>query len=62
MPPVERLAVSAIEHASVLTGGRFSAEAVSTIGVTRSGVLDLDRLRAALAERAAGAGVGDAGE
>jgi cysteine desulfurase len=48
-PPVERLAVSAIEHASVLTGGRFSAEAVSTIGVTNSGVLDLDRLRAALA-------------
>jgi cysteine desulfurase len=48
-PPVERLAVSAIEHASVLTGGRFSAEAVSTIGVTKSGVLDLHRLRAALA-------------
>jgi cysteine desulfurase len=47
--PVERLAVSAIEHASVLTGGRFSAEAVSTVGVTNSGVLDLDRLRAALA-------------
>jgi cysteine desulfurase len=49
MPPVERLAVSAIEHASVLTGGRFPAEALSTIGVTKSGVLDLDRLRATLA-------------
>jgi cysteine desulfurase len=49
MPPVKRLAVSAIEHASVLTGGRFPAEAVSTIGVTKSGVLDLDRLRATLA-------------
>jgi cysteine desulfurase len=49
MPPVERLAVSAIEHASVLTGGRFPAEAASTIGVTKSGVLDLDRLRATLA-------------
>jgi cysteine desulfurase len=49
MSPVERLAVSAIEHASVLTGGRFPAEALSTIGVTKSGVLDLDRLRATLA-------------
>jgi cysteine desulfurase len=48
-PAMERLAVSAIEHASVLTGGRFSSEAVNTIGVTSSGVLDLDRLRAALA-------------
>jgi cysteine desulfurase len=45
---VERLVVSAIEHASVLAGGRFSPEAISTMGVTRSGVLDLDRLRAAI--------------
>jgi cysteine desulfurase len=44
----ERLVVSAIEHASVLSGGRFSSEAISTVGVTRSGVLDLDQLRAAL--------------
>lgn len=44
----ERLVVSAIEHASVLSGGRFSRDAISTVGVTRSGVLDLDRLRAAL--------------
>jgi cysteine desulfurase len=43
-PPVERLAVSAIEHASVLAGGRFPTEAISTIGVTRSGLVDLDRL------------------
>ncbi len=28
-PPVERLAVSAIEHASVLAGGRFPTEAIS---------------------------------
>ena len=49
VPPVERLAVSAIEHASVLTGGRFPSEAISTVGVTSSGVLDLDRLGAALA-------------
>jgi cysteine desulfurase len=47
-PAVERLLVSAVEHASVLTGGRFSADDI-TVGVTRSGVLDLDRLGAALA-------------
>jgi cysteine desulfurase len=46
--PVQRLVVSAIEHASVLAGGRFAAEAVSTISVTSSGLIDLDRLRAAL--------------
>ncbi len=43
--PVQRLLVSAIEHASVLAGGRFQAEAIGTIAVTRSGLLDLDRLR-----------------
>ena len=47
-PAVQRLAVSAIEHASVLAGGRFPSTAISTIGVTGSGVLDLDRLRTAL--------------
>lgn len=46
--PVERLVVSAIEHASVLSGGQFPAEAISTVGVTHSGVLDLDQLRTAL--------------
>jgi cysteine desulfurase len=46
--PVERLVISAVEHASVLTGGRFPAEAISAVGVTRSGVLDLDQLRLAL--------------
>jgi cysteine desulfurase len=46
--PVKRLVVSAIEHASVLAGGRFPAEDVSTAGVTRSGLLDLDRLRVAV--------------
>jgi cysteine desulfurase len=49
-PPVERLLASAIEHASVLAGGRFSADAMGTVGVTRSGLIDLDRLRAALAD------------
>jgi cysteine desulfurase len=48
--PVQRLLVSAIEHASVLAGGRFPADAIHTIGVTRSGVVDLDRLRKMLAE------------
>jgi cysteine desulfurase len=48
--PVQRLLASAIEHASVLAGGRFSADAVGTVGVTRSGLIDLDRLRAALAD------------
>jgi cysteine desulfurase len=48
--PVQRLLASAIEHTSVLAGGRFPADAVSTVGVTRSGLIDLDRLRAALAD------------
>src|SRR3569832_2475262 len=44
----ERLLVSAIEHASVLMGGRFAGDSIGTVGVTRSGVLDLDGLAAAL--------------
>jgi cysteine desulfurase len=47
-PPVERMVVSAIEHASVLTGGRFPAGATSIVSVTRSGLVDLDRLRSTL--------------
>src|SRR6266849_7449028 len=47
-PPVQKLVVSAIEHASVLSGGRFPTEAISTVGVTRSGLLDLERLRVTL--------------
>src|ERR1700743_142658 len=43
--PVKRLRVSAIEHASVLAGGRFPAEAVGVVGVTKAGLVDLDRLR-----------------
>ncbi len=46
--PVQRLLVSAIEHASVLAGGRFPAEAIGTIAVTPSGLLDLDDLRTKL--------------
>ncbi|MBR0831625.1 cysteine desulfurase [Bradyrhizobium manausense] len=48
--PVQRLLVSAIEHASVLAGGRFPAERISQIRVTRSGIVDLDHLRALLAD------------
>ncbi|WMT78665.1 cysteine desulfurase family protein [Bradyrhizobium sp. Ash2021] len=46
--PVQRLLVSAIEHASVLAGGRFAADAIGTIAVARSGLLDLDDLRTKL--------------
>ena len=46
--PVKRSVASAIEHASVLAGGRFPAEAIGTVGVKNSGLLDLDRLRAVL--------------
>src|SRR5438045_2900415 len=48
--PVERLLVSAIEHASVLAGGRFQADAIGQIRVTGSGVVDLDHLRVLLAD------------
>ncbi len=49
-PPAQRLLVSAIEHASVLTGGRFPPDLVRRIGVTPDGLIDLDQLRRALAE------------
>jgi cysteine desulfurase len=47
--PVQRLVVSAIEHASVLAGGRFLPSAVTSVAVTKSGLVDLDRLREVLA-------------
>ena len=47
--PVQRLLASAVEHASVLSGGRFASKAVAKIDVTRSGVVDLDHLRRQLA-------------
>jgi cysteine desulfurase len=46
--PVQRLLVSAVEHASVLPGGRFSPDLVRRIGVTPDGLIDLDQLRGAL--------------
>src|ERR1700757_4966104 len=36
--PVQRLLVSAIEHASVLAGGRFPTQAVATVAVSGFGV------------------------
>ena len=48
--PVMRLLVSAVEHASVLAGGRFAADTIGTINVTRTGVVDLEHLRALLAD------------
>src|SRR6478752_2790438 len=47
--PVRRLLVSAIEHPSVLSGGRCSPEAIGTIQVTGSGLIDIDHLRRLLA-------------
>jgi len=47
--PARRLVVSAIEHVSVLAGGRFSGEAIMTAGVARSGLLELEHLRSTLA-------------
>ena len=60
--PVRRLLVSAIEHTSVLSGGRFSPEAIGTIQVTGSGLIDLDHLRRLACRRAAGACLGHAGQ
>lgn len=46
--PAERLLVSAIEHASVLAGGRCPADKIGQIRVRCSGVVDLDHLKAQL--------------
>lgn len=48
----ERLIVSAIEHPSVLAGGRFDSESMETAPVLSSGTIDLNGLRALLADRA----------
>lgn len=49
--PVQRLIVSAIEHPSVLVGGRFDRGVVETVPVLPSGVIDLKRLADLLAGR-----------
>jgi cysteine desulfurase len=48
--PVQRLLVSAIEHTSVLSGGRFPADAIGTIQVSSAGLVNLDHLRTLLAD------------
>lgn len=50
------LYVSAIEHPCVLSGGRFEPDAVTTLPVTRDGVIDLEALEAALSAHRAHAG------
>lgn len=45
----ERLFVSAIEHSSVLSGGRFAPEQVERLPVTAEGTIDLPALRNAIA-------------
>jgi cysteine desulfurase len=50
-PAAERLVASAIEHASVLSGGRFLREQIEMIRVTPTGVVDLDHLRQLLLNR-----------
>ena len=51
-----RLIVSAADHPCILNGGRFSREAVTTIGVDADGVLDMAALERELAahDRASG--------
>ena len=46
--PRDRLFVSATEHQSVLSGGRFNAEEIEELPVTTDGVVALDTLRLAL--------------
>lgn len=48
---IENLIVSSIEHASVLTGGRFAPDRITRLPVDRSGLVDLDALRAMLARQ-----------
>ncbi|MGA2996537.1 cysteine desulfurase family protein [Bradyrhizobium sp.] len=50
-PAVERLVVSAIEHASVLSGGRFLPNQMEKVRVTPAGVVELDHLRELLRDR-----------
>jgi cysteine desulfurase len=47
--PRDKLFVSAIEHPSVASGGRFPDSAVDIVPVTRDGIVDLHALRSAIA-------------
>src|SRR5215203_6995163 len=48
--PRDRLLISAIEHPSVLAGGRFPAESVERVPATADGRIDLPALQATLAK------------
>ena len=48
--PVQRLVVSAVEHTSVLSGGRFPADAISAIKISGAGLVDLGHLQTLLAD------------
>ena len=48
--PFQRLVLSAIEHPSVLSGGRFPKHAVVQVPVTEVGLIDLDALDLILAQ------------
>jgi len=50
--PLDRLLVSAIEHPSVASGGRFAREKIEEIPVTSQGIVDLSALEARLRELA----------
>lgn len=49
-PPAGRLIVSAVEHSSVLAGGRFPRDLIAIAPVNRSGVIDLAALERMLAD------------
>jgi cysteine desulfurase len=51
--PRDRLLVSAIEHPSVASGGRFAREKIEEIPVTSQGIVDLSALATRLRELAA---------
>jgi cysteine desulfurase len=53
--PLDRLLISAIEHPSVASGGRFAREKIEEIPVTSDGIVDLSALEIRLKELA-GAG------
>lgn len=50
LAPFTRLVVSAIEHPSVLAGGRFAADQISQAPVRETGIVDLDALARILAD------------
>ena len=50
--PLDRLLVSAIEHPSVASAGRFAREKIEEIPVTSQGIVDLSALEARLRELA----------